>query len=156
MKPTDWRSDSWFQIVVALRRGDRPSPEDIAAALRRGEHIPKEGQNYLAGLVDGSQKKKGASSKWSDPFSYVTFRRQIDKARQMFEDGVLDKGKLTPTEAAYELIGRKEYGIDPSTAKKYSAKGGRLIEKFSREGWPRVLLGLDGLPVPDSDTNGPT
>lgn len=159
LRPADLLfEDSWFNIVQAISRGDHPRPEHLASALRRGEAVPPEVQGYLAGLLDGSIKRRGAPSKWKDPFRLVLLRRQIDKTRSLMEDGRMPCPKgATAAEAAYEAMA-KQHNIDVTTAKKYYAIAGRLLDRFAREGWPRqgVKLGDAVRPVELVDVPPPS
>ena len=57
MKLTDMPRDSWFQILGAIERGDRPRDDDLAKAFLRGEPLSLEQQRILARLFDGSLKR---------------------------------------------------------------------------------------------------
>jgi len=61
MKLSDFKPDSWFQIVLAIRRGEHPSQADIGTAIERsvrdGEAIPPEGMIYVARLLKGELKR---------------------------------------------------------------------------------------------------
>src|SRR5688500_6889777 len=52
VKLADIRSDSWFQLVVAIERKERLDHRLLAAALRRGENVPAAAQEYLANVVE--------------------------------------------------------------------------------------------------------
>jgi hypothetical protein len=52
VKLADIRSDSWFQLVSAIKRGEHPKHRLLAAALRRGEDVPPAAQDYLAKIVE--------------------------------------------------------------------------------------------------------
>ena len=57
MKLTDMPRDSWFRILGAIERGDRPGDNDLAKAFLRGEPLSLEQQRILARLFDGSLKR---------------------------------------------------------------------------------------------------
>jgi hypothetical protein len=59
VKLSDLRTDSWFKLLLSIKRGASPKIADLAAALRRGEGVPPEAQQYIASLLDGSASKRG-------------------------------------------------------------------------------------------------
>jgi hypothetical protein len=68
MKLSDFKPDSWLQIVFAIRRGEHPSQADIGTAIERsvrdGEAIPREAMIYVARLLKGELKRRrGAQRK---------------------------------------------------------------------------------------------
>jgi hypothetical protein len=50
---------SWKAVAELIAAGENPAPEDIAEVLRGSEErIPKELREYIAGLLDGTVKRK--------------------------------------------------------------------------------------------------
>jgi hypothetical protein len=121
-KLSDISLASWRSIVATIRRGEHPETRWICEALRRGESAPPEAQNYIAGLLDKSIKKRGRP-RLPTPLS---LRRQI--RRPLMEDALLLEvermARRVGEDTAIERV-QKRRGIQKDTMGRYLAAARR-------------------------------
>jgi hypothetical protein len=120
VKVSDMRVDSWFQILLAIERGERPSNAVLHRAFMRGEPLGAEQQRTLAKLFGrkrGAPKKSEASkayakevTRFKDVSIYLLVREATDKLRQ---EGVAD-----PQQKAFERVAKETRCGDAATVRR--------------------------------------
>jgi hypothetical protein len=137
VKLADMRSDSWVQLVFAIQRGEHPDHRLLAAALCRGEKVPREAQAYLAGIVEKAPSLRGRGRP----------RGSKIKGRGIFwEDLLLDERDVLiatlkeqrfakAAQVANERL-EKKYRLGPDTLEKHWRNAAR------RQDWANADLAL--------------
>jgi hypothetical protein len=137
VKLADLRSESWAQLVSAIRRGEHPEHRLLAAALRRGENVPPEAQAYLARIVEKAPSLRGRGRP----------RGPKSKAKGiLWEDLLLDERDVLIATLKEQRVAKAAQVADERLEKKYRLGPDTLEKHWSRaarrEDWTNAVLAL--------------
>jgi hypothetical protein len=125
LRIADLGPDSWFQILLTIKRGEHPSRDNLAAALRRGESVPP-ARKYIAGLLDGSVSviARGRPKTWAGPDRYSDLISEVNLQRSRLRS----EGERCPMRKALQVVADRHH-ISAETAEKYYRRGWRQIKR---------------------------